>query len=41
MPIDLEQLLAPSHTAVLVMECQEGIIGGGPAVGARRAPRDL
>jgi nicotinamidase-related amidase len=25
---ELKDLLAPSHTAVLVMECQEGIVGG-------------
>lgn len=29
MPIDLKQILDPSRTAVLVMECQEGVIGGG------------
>ena len=34
MPIDLKQLLDPAHTAVLVMECQEGIVGGGAALGA-------
>ena len=34
MPIDLTQLLQPAHTAVLVMECQEGIVGGGAALGA-------
>jgi nicotinamidase-related amidase len=34
MPIDLAQLVAPTHTAVLVMECQEGIVGGGAALGA-------
>ena len=34
MPIDLKQLLAPAHSAVLVMECQEGIVGGGAALGA-------
>ena len=34
MPVDLAQLLAPAHTAVLVMECQEGIVGGGAALGA-------
>jgi nicotinamidase-related amidase len=34
MPIDLKQILDPSHTAVLVMECQEGIVGGGAALGA-------
>jgi nicotinamidase-related amidase len=34
MPVDLKQLLDPAHTAVLVMECQNGIIGGGAALGA-------
>ena len=34
MPVDLKQLLDPKHTAVLVMECQEGIVGGGAALGA-------
>jgi nicotinamidase-related amidase len=34
MPIDRRQLLDPHHTAVLVMECQEGIVGGGAALGA-------
>lgn len=29
MPIDLQQLLDPKATAVLVMECQHGVIGGG------------
>ena len=29
MPIDLDALLEPSHAALLMMECQEGIIGGG------------
>ena len=28
MAVDLKQLLDPTHTAVLVMECQEGIVGG-------------
>ena len=28
MPPDLRQILDPTHTAVLVMECQEGIVGG-------------
>ena len=31
MPVDLKALLAPSQTALLMMECQEGIIGGGAA----------
>ena len=34
MAIDLKQLLDPAHTAVLVMECQEGIVGGDAALGA-------
>jgi nicotinamidase-related amidase len=34
MPIDLKQLLTPTTTAVLVMECQTGIVGGGAALGA-------
>jgi nicotinamidase-related amidase len=34
MAIDLKQLLDPAHAAVLVMECQEGIVGGGAALGA-------
>ncbi len=34
MAIDLTQLLDPAHTAVLVMECQEGVVGGGAALGA-------
>jgi len=29
MALDLKQLLDPAHTALLLMECQEGIIGGG------------
>jgi biuret amidohydrolase len=28
MPVDLKQIVDPGHTAVLVMECQEGIVGG-------------
>jgi len=28
MAVDLRQILDPTHTAVLVMECQEGIVGG-------------
>ena len=31
MPIDLGALLEPSRTALLLMECQEGIIGEGGA----------
>ncbi len=34
MPIDLPSLLTPSHTALLMMECQEGIIGGAGKLGA-------
>ncbi len=29
MPVDLGELLHPSRAALLMMECQEGIIGGG------------
>src|SRR5258707_1333097 len=29
MPLDLKELLTPAHTALLLMECQEGIIGAG------------
>jgi nicotinamidase-related amidase len=28
-PVDLRALLEPSHAALLMMECQEGIVGGG------------
>ncbi|HEV7733832.1 MAG TPA: cysteine hydrolase [Candidatus Binatia bacterium] len=34
MPIDLSALLEPRHTALLLMECQEGIIGEGGKLGA-------
>ncbi len=34
MPIDLLRLLDPTHTAVLVMECQDGIVGAEAALGA-------
>lgn len=34
MPIDLKQLLRPETTAVLVMECQEGVVGESAALGA-------
>ena len=34
MPIDLKELLAPTHSALLLMECQEGIIGSGGRLGA-------
>ena len=37
MPVDLKALLAPSRSALLMMECQEGIIGGG----AKRAIFDV
>jgi nicotinamidase-related amidase len=34
-PVDLKALLEPRQAALLMMECQEGIIGsGGPALGA-------
>jgi biuret amidohydrolase len=29
MPVDLDALLEPSRAAFLMMECQEGIVGGG------------
>ncbi len=29
MPLDLKDLLNPAHSALLLMECQEGIIGSG------------
>jgi len=29
MPVDLQTLLAPADSALLIMECQEGIIGAG------------
>jgi len=29
MPIDLHSLLKPAHSALLMMECQQGVIGGG------------
>jgi biuret amidohydrolase len=29
LPVELKELLTPAHTALLLMECQEGIIGGG------------
>lgn len=34
MPGDLKSLLDPAHTAVLVMECQEAIVGGGGRLSA-------
>ncbi len=34
MPLDLDALLAPARTALLMMECQEGIVGGGARLGA-------
>ena len=34
MPIDVQALLEPSRAAFLMMECQEGIIGGGGRLGA-------
>jgi biuret amidohydrolase len=33
MPIDLPALLAPRQAAVLVMECQEGVVGRAAALG--------
>ena len=34
MPVDLKALLDPRQTALLMMECQQGIIGGGATLGA-------
>lgn len=34
MPVDLAALLAPSRSALLMMECQEGVIGAGARLGA-------
>jgi len=34
MPIDLKSVLDPTHTAVLVMECQEAIVGGAGRLSA-------
>lgn len=34
MPIDLASLLLPAQSALLIMECQEGIIGEGAKLGA-------
>jgi nicotinamidase-related amidase len=34
MAIDLKSLLDPAHAAVLVMECQEAIVGGGGRLNA-------
>jgi nicotinamidase-related amidase len=33
-PIDLQAVLRPAHTALLMMECQEGIVGSGGGLGA-------
>ncbi len=34
MAIDLKELLAPKHSALLLMECQQGVIGSGGRMGA-------
>lgn len=34
MPVDLTALLDPAHTALLLMECQEGVIGRGGKLSA-------
>lgn len=34
MPIDLTELLAPAHTAVLTMELQRGVVGDRATIGA-------
>jgi nicotinamidase-related amidase len=33
-PVDLNALLEPARAALLMMECQEGIVGGGGKLGA-------
>ena len=38
MPVNVEALVVPSETAVLVIECQEGVIGEGTSIpGLRRS----
>jgi nicotinamidase-related amidase len=32
MPLDLQALLSPAHTALVTQECQEGVIGKGSAL---------
>ena len=34
MPLDLAALLAPAQSALLMMECQEGVVGSGGKLGA-------
>ena len=34
MAVDLPELLSPAHSALLMMECQEGVIGTGAHLGA-------
>ena len=34
MPVDLQALLEPTRAALLMMECQEGIVGDGARLGA-------
>jgi biuret amidohydrolase len=34
MPVDLKELLEPRRCALLLMECQEGVIGSGARMGA-------
>jgi nicotinamidase-related amidase len=36
-PVDLHALLAPDHAALLMMECQEGVVGEGARLGALAA----
>lgn len=33
MPVDLKAILAPTHSALLIMECQEGIVGAAATLG--------
>ncbi|WP_419929547.1 cysteine hydrolase [Candidatus Poriferisocius sp.] len=36
MPVDLDELLSPSHSAVVTMECQRGVIGDLASMGGLR-----
>ncbi len=36
MPVDLDELLSPMHTAVVTMECQRGVIGDMASMGGLR-----
>jgi nicotinamidase-related amidase len=41
MPVDLRALVEPAHTAVLVIECQQGVLGeGSPVADLARSVRE-